>query len=127
MFGRILAACLMLGWPATVFAHEGPGPHGGPTTDAGDYYMELVVNENQLRVFLFEQKGDAPVGIKEAKGRATVLVGQEKATIALEPGKSDGDGNMMVGQIGLTAGAGSRIVVVIEFPGKPAAVGRWAI
>jgi hypothetical protein len=127
MFGKILAACLLLAWPATVLAHEGPGPHGGPTTDAGDYYMELVIKETQLQVFLFEQKGDAPVGTKEAKGRATVLVGQEKATIVLEPGASDGDGNMMVGKVGVNAGAGSRIVVVIEFPGKPAAVGRWAI
>ena len=127
MFGRILAACLLLAWPSTVFAHEGPGPHGGPTTDAGDYYMELVVKENQLRIFLFEQKGDAPVVTKEAKGRATVLVGQEKETVVLEPGVSEVDANMMVGKVGVNAGAGSRIVVVVEFPGRPASVGRFAI
>jgi hypothetical protein len=127
MFGRILAVCLMLAWPSTVFAHEGPGPHGGPTTDAGDYYMELVVKEKELKVFLFEQKGDAPVVIKDAKGRATVLVGQDKETIVLEPVVSDADAHTMVGKLGVNAGAGSRVVVVVEFPGKPAAVGRFAI
>ena len=127
MFGRILAACLLLGWPAAVFAHDGPGPHGGPTTDAGPYYANWSSRKTSCGSSSLIRRTTAPVGIKEAKGRATVLVGQEKETIALEPGVSDGDGNMMVGKVGVNAGAGSRIVVVIEFPGKPAAVARWAI
>jgi hypothetical protein len=127
MFGRILAACLLLAGSATVFAHEGPGPHGGPTTDALPYYFELIVKENQLRVFVYDEKTEVPIAVKEAKGRATVLVGQEKETVALEPGPSDGENNMMLGKVGMNAGTGSRIVIVIEFPGKPAAVARFAI
>lgn len=127
MFGRILAACLLLAWPAAVFAHEGPGPHGGPTSDATPYYFELMVKENELRVFVYDEKTEVPIAVKEAKGRATVLVGQEKEIVALEPGPSDGESNMLLGKVGVKAGTGSHIVVVIEFPGKPAAVARFAI
>jgi hypothetical protein len=121
----IVAACLMLAWPAIGSAHQGTGPHGGPVTDAGPYYVELIAKENQLRVFVFDDKTDSPVETREASATATVLAGQDKQTVTLQPGPSGADGNVMVGQFGMNADAGLRIVVLIQLPGKPSIVARF--
>ena len=127
MFVRILAACLALVWPAIAFAHQGTGPHGGPVTDAGPYYVEVVAKEKQLRVFVFDDKTDSPVQIGEASATATVVAGQEKQTVTLQPGPP-GDDNVMVGQlVGINAEPGLRIVVLIHLPGKPSIVARFAL
>lgn len=123
----IFAACLATAWPAIGFAHQGTGPHGGPVTDAGPYYVELIAKENQLRVFVFDDKTDGPVETREASATATVLAGQEKQTVALQPGPPGADDNVMVGQLGINADAGLRVVVLIQLPGKPSIVARFAL
>ena len=126
-FVRILAACLVLVWPALASAHQGTGAHGGLVTDAGPYYVELLLKENQLRVFVFDDKTDRPVHTGEASATATVLAGQEKQTVTLRPGPSGADDNVMVGQLEKGAAAGTRIVVMIQLPGKPSIVARFAL
>src|SRR6266852_3964491 len=86
MFLRMVAACLVLVWPAAASAHQGTGPHGGPVSDAGPYYVELIAQENELRVFIFDDKTDGPVQTEKASATATVLSGEEKQTVALRPG-----------------------------------------
>jgi hypothetical protein len=127
MFVRIFAAaCMALAWPVIAFAHQGTGPHGGPVTDAGPYFVELVAKEKQLRVFVFDDKTDSPVEIGGASATATVVAGQEKQTVTLQPGPP-GDDNVMVGQlVGINAETGLRIVVLIHLPGKPSIVARFA-
>jgi hypothetical protein len=127
MFGRMFAVCLMLFWPAIALAHQGKGPHGGLVSDAGSYYVELVAKEKQLQVFVFDDKTDGPVKVKGASATATVLVGQEKQTVTLHPAPPDTDDNVMVGQLGTSAAAGMRIVVLIHLPDKPSVVARFAL
>ncbi len=127
MFGRMLAACLFAVWPGAVWAHVGLGPHGGPVTDAGPYWVELVTRDKELEVFVFDQQNDTPIGTKEATGRAEVLTGEDKETVPLQPGTAAAEANVMKGEAVKGAGSGSRIVVLIQFPGKPAAVARFAI
>ena len=127
MFLRILVACVALAWPAIAFAHQGTGPHGGPVTDAGPYFVELIAKEKQLQVFVFDDKTDSPVQLGGASATATVLAGQEKQTVTLQPGPPGGDDNVMVGQlVGTDAETGLRIVVLIHLPGKPSIVARFA-
>jgi hypothetical protein len=123
MLIRMLTVCLALFWPAIGLAHEGKGPHGGLVSDAGAYYVELVAKENQIRVFVFDEKTNSPVPTKEASATATVLAGEEKQTVTLEP-ETD---NAMVGKLGASAAAGTRIVVLIRLPGKPSVVARFAL
>lgn len=120
-----LTAYLALAWPAA--AHQGTGPHGGPVTDAGPYYIELIAKDNQLRVFVFDDKTDNPVEVNEASATATVLAGEEKQTVKLQPGPAGADEKAMVGQLGMKADAGLRIVVLIQLPGKPSIVARFAL
>jgi len=127
MFVRIVAACLVLPWSAVASAHQGTGPHGGPVSDAGPYYLELIAKENQLQVFVFDDKTDGPVQTGKASATATVLAGDEKQTVTLRPEPSGADNNLMVGQLAKNAEAGMRIVVLIQFPDQPSLVARFAI
>ena len=127
MFGRLLATCLFAAWAGAAHAHVGLGPHGGPVSDAGPYWVELVAQDKELRIFVFDQQNDSPIGTLEATGRAEVLVGEDKETVRLQPGNSGAEANMMKGEVAKEAGSGSRIVVLIQFPGKPAAVARFGI
>lgn len=123
MLLRMLAVCLALVWSAAGSAHEGKGPHGGPVSDAGAYYVELVAKEKQLQVFVFDDKTNSPVETKGANATATVLLGTEKQTVTLQPGSD----NAMVGELAANAAAGMRVVVLIHLPDKPAVVARFAL
>jgi hypothetical protein len=125
LFVWMFAACLVLLWPAMAPAHEAKGPHGGLMTDAGPYHVELIAKENQLRVFVFDDK-TSPVQTKDASATATVLLGQEKQTVTLKPGTPGTDDNSLAGQFAMNAGSGLRIVVLIQLPGKPSVVARFA-
>ena len=127
MFVRIVAACLVLPWSAVASAHQGTGPHGGPVSDAGPYYIELIAKENQLQVFVFDDKTNSPVQTGKASATATVLAGEEKQTVTLRPGPPGADDNVMIGQLAKNAEAGMRIVVLIQFPDRPSLVARFAI
>jgi len=126
MFVRMLVACLVLVWSAVASAHQGTGPHGGPVSDAGPYYIELIAKENQLRIFVFDDKTDGPVQTGQASATATVLAGEEKQTVTLQPEPSGSDDNVMIGQLAKNAEAGMRIVVLIQFPDQPSLVARFA-
>ena len=126
MFVRMFAACLALVWPAIAFAHQGIGPHGGPVTDAGPYNVEMVAKENQLRVYVFDDKTGGPVQTGKASATATVLAGQEKQTVTLRPGPPGSDDNLVVGRLEKNTEAGMRIVVLIQLPDKPSIVARFA-
>ena len=127
MFVRMMAACLVLVWSAIASAHQGAGPHGGPVSDAGPYYIELIAQEDQLRVFVFDDKTDGPVQTGAASATATVLAGDEKQTVTLRPGPPGADDNVMVGQLPKNAETGMRIVVLIQFPDRPSLVARFAL
>ena len=122
LFVWMFAGCLVLLSPVMAPAHEASGPHGGLMTDAGPYHVELIAKEKQLRVYVFDDK-TSPVQTKGASATATVLAGQDKHTVTLQPGTDD---NLMVGQFGMNAGSGLRIVVLIQLPGKPSIVARFA-
>ena len=96
-------------------------------SDAGPYYIELIAQENQLRVFVFDDKTDGPVQTGEASATATILAGEEKQTVTLRPGPPGTDDNLMVGQLAKNAETGMRIVVLIQFPDKPSLVARFSL
>jgi hypothetical protein len=87
----------------------------------------LIAKEDQLRIFVFDDKTDSPVEVKQASATATVLAGQDKQTVTLQPGPPGTDDNAMVGQLAVKADSGLRIVVLIQLPGKPSIVARFAL
>ena len=127
-FALLHAVLILCGFavvPASALAHAGTGPHGGPVTDAGPYYVELILKDGQLRLFAFDDKSDAPVSAKSAHGTATVLIGDKKQTVELEP-VSGPDDNLLGGSLA-AAGPGARIVIILRFPGQPSMIARFVI
>jgi hypothetical protein len=124
---RALLALLAILLPATLVAHEGPGPHGGPRVDAGAYAVELVTDKGQLKIFVYSDATLKPESMKSAKGTATVLMGQQREVVALEPDAAEKDGNLLAGKMTLPPGKGMRIVVQLQIPGQPALVARFAL
>ena len=57
---------------------------------------------------------------------ATVLAGQEKRAVALRPGSPGTKDNLMAGQFGINADPGLRLVGLIQVPGRPSIVARFA-
>jgi hypothetical protein len=127
MYRNILFAVLVLLSPAIAAAHTGKGPHGGPLADAGPYYVELVVNGSDLQIFVFDDKTSTPVGTAGATGTAVVLVGQKEDKFALQPVAGGKPGDEMEGKAPANIGSGARIVVLVQMPGKPSVVARFAI
>lgn len=123
---RMFAACVALVWPALGSAHQGTGAHGGQLADAGPYYVELIHKENQLQVFVFDDKTSAAVQMAQASATATVLAGEDKQTVTLKPGPPGTDNNEMVGQLQPTAVAVTRVLVLIKLPDKPSIIARFA-
>lgn len=127
MYRNILFAVLVFLSPAVVAAHTGTGPHGGPLADAGPYYVELVVKGSDLQIFVFDEKTSTPVGTVGATGTAVVLVGTKEDKFALQPVAGNKPGDEMDGKAPASIGAGARIVVLVQMPGKPSVVARFAI
>lgn len=126
----LLPAAIILCWsaisPVPALAHAGTGPHGGPVTDAGPYYVELLVKDGQLRLFAFDDKSDAPVSAKNAHGTATVLIGDKKDTVELAPAGAGQDDNLLTGPLA-AAGPDTRIVIILHYPGQPSIIARFSI
>ncbi|HEV2300859.1 MAG TPA: hypothetical protein VGR91_04750 [Stellaceae bacterium] len=127
MYRNILFAVLLFLSPAAASAHAGKGPHGGPLADAGPYYVELLVQGSELQIFVFDDKTSTPVGTKGAKGTAVVLVGQKEDKVALQPAAGEAAGGEMEGKAPAAVGPGARIVVLVQMPGKPSVVARFAM
>ena len=127
MYRSIVFASLFCLVSALASAHEGKGPHGGPLADAGPYYVELVVGGGELRIFVFDDKTAKPVGTAGAKGTAVVLAGQKEDKVTLQPSAGAAAGGEMEGKAPAAVGPGTRIVVLVQMPGKPSVVARFAI
>jgi hypothetical protein len=110
-----------LSFAVSVAAHAGKGPHGGPVADAGKYYVEVVTADNKLQVYIFDDASGDPVSVKGAQGTAIMLVGEQKETVQLAP--ADGE-NELAGKPATPAGAGARVVILIQLAGQPSIVGR---
>src|SRR5882672_3400715 len=121
---RVLGVVGVLLFAVTAVAHEGKGPHGGPVADAGKFFVEIVVNADQLQVYVFDEETGKPVPVKDARATAILLVGEQKETVTLAP--ADGDDGLR-GKTATAATAGARVVVMIQLSDQPSIVARLAL
>ena len=119
-FARIIFAVALLAAPVTAFAH-GPSvcPHSGMMADAGAHHTELVIQGNEIVLYITDGDGKA-ADATGAKAEATVLAGKQAQKVTLVPA----GGNVMKGTANLDdAHDGVKVVTVLTMPGqKPAQV-----
>jgi hypothetical protein len=114
----VLAAALaIIAGPG--LAHESKGPNGGRIVDAGNYHAELVVNKNQVAVFMTDGD-DKPVAPAGFKGVAIMRVGGKAERIALSP-----DGQKLSGSAPTALPANVIGVVRITTPDGKVAQGQY--
>ena len=90
-----------------------PTPHGGQMHMAGAYHFELLAKPNELTVYLTDHAG-TKIPSNGAIGIATVLSGNTKASVKLQP---SGD-NVMKGSGQFELAPDMKVVVSITLPGK---------
>lgn len=117
----ILAGLFSAILPVPAFAH-GPerGPNGGQMADIGQNHGELVVQNNELTLFLTVGENQ-PVPVQGARATATVVSGGAPETVQLQPAGS----NVMKGRGTFAAARGMRVVVSLTLPGQRAAQARF--
>ena len=65
-------------------AHDAKGPHGGRTTDAGEYHIELVTKADVVDVYLADHN-DKDVSSAGYKGLAILVIDGKSQRIVLAP------------------------------------------
>ena len=127
MIRRTVIAMIALLIPATLAAHSGAGPHGGQSAHAGPYAIELVLQDDQVKVFVSDDKTEKPVNVKGAQATATCLLGQTKESVQLQPDPAEKEGNLLSGKMTLKSGPGMRVVVQLQMPGQPSQSARFSL
>lgn len=111
----LLTTALML-TPVLGRAHGAPPPpaHGGTMQEAKELWLELVVKENDVTVYVLDEARQ-PVPAAKISGSATVLVNGKSEKVDLTPSGENSVGGK------LTAPAAGRIVATVSLAvnGKP--------
>ena len=120
-FRLAIAAALLALMSLGSFAH-GPerGPNGGQMQEIGSTHLELVIQNNELTVYITDQNNQ-PVSLNGATGTATVLAGGASETVQLQPL----GGNVLRGRGNFTAARGMRVVVLLTLQGQRAQQARF--
>src|SRR5882672_7987246 len=84
------------------------GPNGGQMVDAGGFHVELVINNTEYRVNVFDHV-DKPVEVKQATAVATVMVGEAKEKVTLQPVS----GNTLAGSGSMKRSTGAKVLVLL--------------
>jgi len=114
--------------PAAAYAadshdHGKRGANGGELVDAGPYHLELVVKGQELALYVLDAK-NKKVAVDGGKATATVMSGNNKATIALSPA-NPGD-NLLKGAGKFEAKEDLRVLISVTLAGKPVQQARFA-
>jgi hypothetical protein len=114
-----LSLCLVV---ATAWAHgPGRGPNGGQMQDLAGTHVELVAQDNQIVVYLFDSE-NRPLPAQGVAGTASVLAHGQQHLVTLQPG----EGNVMRGRGAFVAQPGLKVVLSLALPGQRPQLGRYA-
>ncbi|MFP5512968.1 MAG: hypothetical protein ACLGJC_07795 [Alphaproteobacteria bacterium] len=118
----LLVAATLFVAPATAFADGAKiGPHGGPRADAGPYHAELVLQGNDVVLYVTDG-ADKPVDVTGAKAEATILANKQTQKVALEPAGA----NALKGKANLGESHDSvKVVTALTMPGQKPVQARF--
>ena len=103
-------------------AQSWKGPNGGQMVDAGSFHVELVIKNADYSVNVFDHV-DNPVAVAQATGVATVMVGEEKEKVTLQPVAA----NTLTGTGALKRSGPTEILVLLRVPEQATAMARFEV
>lgn len=120
-----LITALFLASTSAAFAadnhgHEHKSLHGGIVTEVKDMDYEFVAKPDVLQLYLRDH--DKAVDVSKASAKATLLTGKEKQEIELKPA-----GDKLEAKGSFRVAAGTKAIVLVNLPGKPAATARFVV
>jgi hypothetical protein len=104
------------------FAQSWKGPNGGQMVDAGSFHVELIIKNADYSVNVFDHV-DNPVAVAQATGVATVMVGEEKEKVTLQPVAA----NTLTGTGALKRSGPTKILVLLRVPEQATAMARFEV
>jgi hypothetical protein len=116
----LLVACTVLASPS--LAQSWKGPNGGQMVDAGSFHVELIIKNADYSVNVFDHV-DNPVAVAQATGVATVMVGEEKEKVTLQPVAA----NTLTGTGALKRSGPTKILVLLRVPEQATAMARFEV
>jgi len=120
----ILAASAMLVALSAPLRAEGvwPGPNGGMMVDAGSFHIELVVKNTEYRLNIYDHV-DKPVAVAQATAVLTVMVGEEKEKLFMQPVGP----NSLAGQSAMKRSGAAKVLVLLRVPDQASAIARFDV
>jgi hypothetical protein len=116
----LLVAFTVLASPS--LAQSWKGPNGGQMVDAGSFHVELIIKNADYSVNVFDHV-DNPVAVAQATGVATVMVGEEKEKVTLQPVAA----NTLTGTGALKRSGPTKILVLLRVPEQATAMARFEV
>jgi len=121
-FASGLAAALLLMAPGAFAQTSWTGPNGGQMVDAAGFHVELVVQNNEYRVNVYDHV-DKPVAVAQATATATVMVGDDKEKVTMQPVAA----NTLSGSGSMKRTAGTKVLVLLRVPDQATAMARFEL
>jgi hypothetical protein len=103
-------------------AQSWKGPNGGQMVDAGSFHVELIIKNADYSVNIFDHV-DNPVAVAQATGVATVMVGEEKEKVTLQPVAA----NTLTGTGALKRSGPTKVLVLLRVPDQATAMARFEV
>ena len=120
----ILAASAMFVALSAPSLAEGvwPCPNGGTMVDAGSFHIELVVKNTEYRLNIYDHV-DKPVAVAQATAVLTVMVGEEKEKLSMQPVGP----NSLAGQSTMKRSGAAKVLVLLRVPDQASAIARFDV
>lgn len=120
----ILGAAVILATCSAPSLAEGvwPGPNGGTMVDAGSFHIELLVKNTEYRLNIYDHV-DKPVAVAQATAVLTVMVGEEKEKLAMQPVGP----NSLAGQGAMKRSGPAKVLVLLRVPDQASAIARFDV
>jgi hypothetical protein len=116
----LLVVTTLLASPS--LAQSWKGPNGGQMVDAGSFHVELIIKNADYSVNVFDHV-DNPVAVSQATGVATVMVGEEKEKVTLQPVAA----NTLTGTGAMKRSGPTKILVLLRIPEQATAMARFEV
>lgn len=100
--------------------HEHVAIHGGVVVEVKDIELELVAQPDLMQLHLRDH--GKPVDVANGSAKLTILSGAEKQVVELSPA-----GEKLEAKGGYKVGAGTKLVAIVNLPGKPSLTARFAL
>jgi hypothetical protein len=98
------------------------GPNGGVMVDAGSFHVELLIKNAEYRVNVFDHV-DKPIAIAQASAVATVMVGEEREKLTLQPVAA----NTFSGIGAVKRSGATKVLVMLRVPDQATAIARFDV